>query len=54
MDILEAIEQRRTIRKFSAPPTGEELERVLEAGAKAPSAGNRQAWFVIVINDPDI
>lgn len=54
MDILEAIEQRRTIRKFSAPPTEEELERVLEAGAKAPSAGNRQAWFVIVINDPDI
>ena len=49
MDIYDAIEQRRTIRKFSAPPTGEQLRRVLEAGAKAPSAGNRQAWFAVII-----
>lgn len=53
MDLWEAIEKRRTIRKFSAPPTEEQLERLLEAGAKAPSAGNRQAWFVIIISDPE-
>ena len=23
----------------------------MEAGAKAPSAGNKQAWFVVIIND---
>jgi nitroreductase len=51
MDLWEAIEKRRTIRKFSAPPIEEQLERVLEAGTKAPSAGNHQAWFVVVIND---
>ena len=52
MDLWETIEKRRTIRKFSAPPTEEQLDRLLEAGAKAPSAGNRQAWFVIIINAP--
>ena len=51
MDLWEVIENRRTIRKFSAPPTEEQLKRVLEAGAMAPSAGNKQAWFVVVIND---
>ena len=53
MDLWETIEKRRTIRKFSAPPKEEQLDRLLEAGAKAPSAGNRQAWFVIIINAPE-
>ena len=53
MDLLEAIEKRRTIRKFSAPPAEEQLERLLEAGAKAPSAGNRQAWFVVIVQDAE-
>ena len=52
MDIYEAIEKRRTIRRFKAPPTEDQLEHLLSAGAKAPSAGNRQAWFVVIINDP--
>ncbi|NIS22465.1 nitroreductase family protein [candidate division KSB1 bacterium] len=53
MDLWETIEKRRTIRKFSASPTEEQLDRLLEAGAKAPSAGNRQAWFVIIVNAPE-
>ena len=53
MDLWKAIEKRRTIRKFSAPPTEQQIERVLEAGSKAPSAGNKQAWFVIIVNDPE-
>ena len=52
MDIWEAIGRRRTVRKFGEPPSGEQLKRLLDAGAMAPSAGNRQAWFVIIINDP--
>ena len=52
MDIWEAIGGRRTVRKFSEPPSGEQLKRLLDAGAMAPSAGNRQAWFVIIISDP--
>jgi nitroreductase len=51
MDLLTAIEKRRTIRRFIAPPTDEQLERLLEAGAKAPSASNKQAWFVVVITE---
>ncbi|MFH1090013.1 MAG: nitroreductase family protein [Pseudomonadota bacterium] len=53
MDLWEALEKRRTYRKFSAPPTKEQLDRLLYAGALAPSAGNRQAWEVVVITDPE-
>lgn len=53
MDLLKAFEERRTIRKFSAPPTKQQLESVMDAGALAPSASNRQSWFVVVINDPE-
>jgi nitroreductase len=51
MELWEAIEKRRTIRRFSGPPMEAQLERVLEAGARAPSAGNKQAWFVVVIKN---
>lgn len=51
MDLFEAIEKRRTIRKFLAPPTERQIERLLEAGAMAPSAMDRKAWFVIMISD---
>jgi len=54
MDFWKVVEDRRTIRKFTAPPTAEQLDRLLEAGAKAPSAGNKQAWFVVVITDPAV
>jgi nitroreductase len=53
MDLKAAIEKRRTIRRFLAPPTEEQLERLLDAGAKAPSAGNKQAWFVVVITEQE-
>ena len=54
MDFLKVLEERRTIRKFSAPPTEAQLERVLDAGAMAPSAGNKQNWFVVIVNDPEM
>lgn len=53
MDLRAAIEKRRTIRRFIAPPTEEQLERLLEAGSKAPSAGNKQAWFVVVLTEQE-
>ncbi len=52
MELWDVFEKRRTIRKFSSPPGEEQLKRLLKAGSLAPSAGNRQAWFVVVINDP--
>jgi nitroreductase len=54
MDLWEAFEKRRTIRKFSGPPTDEQIDRVLQAGSLAPSAGDKQAWFVVIVNDSEI
>ena len=52
MELWDVFEKRRTIRKFSSPPSEEQLKRLLKAGSLAPSAGNRQAWFVVVVSDP--
>lgn len=51
MELQEAFEKRRTIRRFAGPASDEQVERVLDAGSLAPSAGNKQAWFVVVVND---
>src|SRR4030042_365009 len=54
MDIYEGIEKRRTVRIFKKGATEEQLRRILLAGSKAPSAGNRQSWEFVVIDDPKI
>ncbi|MFQ5836590.1 MAG: nitroreductase family protein [Candidatus Bathyarchaeia archaeon] len=52
MDVLEAIRTRRSIRKFRPKPIPDEkLKMILEAGRLAPSAGNRQPWFFVVVKD---
>ena len=54
MDVYEAIEKRRTIRVFKGKATEEQLRRLLLAGSKAPSGGNRQPWEFIIIDDQKI
>ena len=54
MDIYEAIEKRRTIRRFKAPATKEQLMRIITAGTKAPSGTNQQRWEFIVVDDPGL
>jgi nitroreductase len=50
MDVLTAIRDRRSIRKFKDEPVPQEqLLQVLEAGRIAPSAGNRQPWKFLVV-----
>lgn len=51
MDVYEAMEKRRSIRKFKAPPTEEQLKRIITAGGLAPSAFNRQGWDVVIVDD---
>lgn len=53
MDVLEAIRNRRSIRKYSRENIpNEKLNIILEAARLAPSAGNRQPWrFVVVQNE---
>ncbi len=50
MELMQAIEGRRSIRRFSSEPvTRAAVERILQAGIEAPSAKNRQPWRFIVI-----
>jgi nitroreductase len=51
-EVLNAIKNRRTIRRFkSTPIEKEKLLTILEAGRWAPSFSNLQPWRFIVIKD---
>jgi len=51
-DVLKAIKNRRTIRRFKSDPIDEEkLQMILDAGRWAPSFSNLQPWRFIVIKD---
>jgi nitroreductase len=53
MELFEALEVRRSVRKFRTDhPIGDNtLQKILQAGLRAPSAGNEQAWRFIVVRD---
>jgi nitroreductase len=54
MDVWEAIEKRRTIRQFKGEVPEPMLRRIIQAGARAPSASNTQPWEFIIIKDRNI
>ena len=54
MDFYEVIEKRRTIRVFTQGVSEELLRKIIVAGTKASSAGNRQPWEFIIVDDPKI
>lgn len=50
--VLDAIANRRSIREFADVPVADsDLQAVLQAGAQAPSAGNRQPWRFFLVQD---
>jgi len=54
VDVFEAIRSRRSVRGYKPDPVSDELlEQVLEAGRRAPTAANRQAFRVIVAHVKD-
>ena len=54
MDVMQAIIERRSIRKYRAEPISEEaLNTILEAARWAPSWGNSQCWRFIIVRDPE-
>ena len=54
MDLFEAIEQRASVRQLRALDVPEgDLERILDAGRRAPSGMNLQPYELIVIRDRD-
>jgi nitroreductase len=54
MNVIEAIERRRTVRSFEQPTSEEQLRKLLRAGVMAPSGSNVQPWEFIVIDDKEI
>ena len=52
METWDAITSRRNVREFADRPIGDEdLERILEAGRRAPSSRNWQPWDFILVTD---
>jgi nitroreductase len=52
MNVSDAILKRASIRKWKATPVEKEkIEKVLDAGRRAPSWGNSQPWRFIVVQD---
>ena len=52
METLEAINSRRSIRKYMDKPVEfEKITNILDAATKAPSAGNLQGWKFILVTD---
>ena len=54
MKFIEVINKRRTTRQFTNQSVSkEQIERILEAGIKAPSFDHMRKWNFIVINDEE-
>lgn len=55
MELWTAITTQRAVRRFSDRPVPDEaLERILEAGRRAPSSKNTQPWEFVVVTDRDL
>jgi nitroreductase len=55
MEVLDAINGRRSIRKYKSDPVEDEkIELVLEAARQAPSWGNSQCWRFVVVRDAEM
>ena len=53
--MLQTIMNHRSIRKYRDTPVGRELiEKILEAGTRASTTGNMQAYSMIVTTDPGL
>jgi nitroreductase len=54
METWDAITSRRNVREFEQRPIDDaDLDRILEAGRRAPSARNSQPWDFVVVTDRD-
>ena len=52
METWDALRARRNVRQFTDRPVPEEgLDRILEAGRRAPSASNWQPWDFVLVTD---
>lgn len=55
METWDAMRARRNVRQFSSEPVAaSDLDRILEAGRRAPSASNWQPWDFVVVTDQQV
>ena len=53
MDLVDALRTTGAVREFAPDPVPDEtVARLLDIARFAPSGGNRQAWRVVVVDDP--
>jgi nitroreductase len=53
METWDAITARRNVRRYTDEPVAaSDLDRILEAGRRSPSASNRQKWDFVVVTEP--
>jgi nitroreductase len=54
VETWDAIRSRRNVRSYGQGAIApQDLDRIVEAGRRAPSAGNQQAWDFVVCTDPE-
>jgi len=54
VELFDAINHRRSIRRYQAEPVDDEkINKILEAGRWAPSWANTQCWRFVVVRDPE-
>jgi nitroreductase len=52
METWDALTTRRNVRSYTDRPIPDaDLDRILEAGRRSPSASNRQKWDFVVVTD---
>jgi nitroreductase len=55
METWDAVTARRNVREFTDEPVAREhIDRILEAGRRAPSSRNWQPWDLVVVTDRDL
>ncbi|HME43133.1 MAG TPA: nitroreductase family protein [Syntrophorhabdales bacterium] len=55
MELLTAIQERRSVRKYKSKPVPEKiLDEILDAARLSPSWNNTQVWRFIVVKDQEI
>ncbi|MCK9297627.1 nitroreductase [Methanoculleus sp. YWC-01] len=54
-DLLRFLKARSSVREYSGEPLDQEdIDYILACASTAPSAGNREAWDVVIVTDDDI
>ena len=55
MEVREALQKRRSIRKYTEDAVSkEQLDELLHAAMSGPSACNRTPWDFYVVTDPEV